>query len=488
MATQNAINSQDPIQVALGGTGAASFTANGVLLGNSTSAVAVTAAGTAGQLLVGATSAEPAWVTPTSGSGLSITTNSTTLSYAISAPVSIANGGTNATSMTNTDGVVYFDGTRLVTTAVGTATYVLTSNGSGVAPTFQAAGGGGVPSIAGTTNQITETGSPGATTLSIPSTFTPPGNIVMNGANSGGTVGLIEIGSSNFSIYSRGGSSNNFFINDGAALGNIGSTDTNNMGIGIGSLANLSNNGATYNVAIGRNALNLVYNTPGNVGIGYQALAFVSGSYNVAIGHQALNTTENNNYNIGIGYQAGTSQSGNITSNNNIYINNPGGGAGAESNVLRIGAGTGTSTQQINSAFISGIQTITVTGTAVLVSTSDQLGVAISSQRYKENICDMDDYSSDLHLLRPVTFTYKVGEDKSLQSGLIAEEVARVMPGLVVNDKEGLPQTVKYHDLPALLLNELQKAWGRINLLSERIEILEASINGTTLPKRDWRE
>jgi hypothetical protein len=46
--------------------------------------------------------------------------------------------------MATTDGVVYYDGTRLVTTAVGTATQVLTSNGAGVAPTFQAASSGGM--------------------------------------------------------------------------------------------------------------------------------------------------------------------------------------------------------------------------------------------------------------------------------------------------------------------------------------------------------
>ena len=52
-------------------------------------------------------------------------------------PVEIAKGGTNATSMTNTDGVCYFDGTSIVTTTVGTAGQVLTSNGAAVAPTFQ---------------------------------------------------------------------------------------------------------------------------------------------------------------------------------------------------------------------------------------------------------------------------------------------------------------------------------------------------------------
>lgn len=66
-----------------------------------------------------------------------------TLTASITNPIPIANGGTNATSMATTDGVVYYDGTRLVTTSAGTAGQVLTSNGAGVAPTYQAAGGGG---------------------------------------------------------------------------------------------------------------------------------------------------------------------------------------------------------------------------------------------------------------------------------------------------------------------------------------------------------
>lgn len=65
------------------------------------------------------------------------------MAYKRTSPMPIAEGGTNATVMTNTDGIVYYDGTALVTTAVGAATQVLTSNGAGLAPTFQAAGGGG---------------------------------------------------------------------------------------------------------------------------------------------------------------------------------------------------------------------------------------------------------------------------------------------------------------------------------------------------------
>ena len=58
-------------------------------------------------------------------------------------PLPINEGGTNATSFATTDGVVYFDGTRLVTTSAGTAGQVLTSNGAGVAPTYQANSGSG---------------------------------------------------------------------------------------------------------------------------------------------------------------------------------------------------------------------------------------------------------------------------------------------------------------------------------------------------------
>ncbi len=123
-----------------GGTGQTSFTAHTVLLGEGASSIASAGPGNAGQILVAAgASADPAFVTPTAGTGLSLSSNSTTLQYSLSIPVAIASGGTNATSMANTDGVVYFDGTKLNTTAVGAADYILTSNGSGNAPSFQPA-------------------------------------------------------------------------------------------------------------------------------------------------------------------------------------------------------------------------------------------------------------------------------------------------------------------------------------------------------------
>ena len=308
-----------------------------------------------------------------SGGGLNVT--GTTV---LNTPLGISSGGTNASSMANTYGVNYFDGTSIVTTAVGTATHVLTSNGPGVAPTFQAVAAGGVSSVTGTANQVTCSPTTGAVTVSLPSAITIPGNMTMQQGNSGGTVGYLQLGSSSYKAYSIA-SSTNFFINDGACIAAIGSNDTYNIGIGDGSLANLQNSTANYNVCLGYQSGNLIYNSQGNVGLGYQTLKLCSGSNNVALGYQALNTiqgTDNSKgYNIGIGYQAGTNQSGNINSNSNIYLNSPGGGS-AESNTLRIGNGTGTSTQNINTAFISGIYNITVGATAgvAIVDSTDQIG------------------------------------------------------------------------------------------------------------------
>lgn len=72
----------------------------------------------------------------------------------------------------------------------------------------------------------------------------------------------------------------------------------------------------------------------------------------------------------------------------------------------------------------------------------------------------MGEASSDLLKLRPVTFRYKQGQNDGshpLQYGLVAEEVAGVYPDLVVNGKDGQPETVQYYKLDAMLLNELQK-------------------------------
>ncbi len=153
-------------------------------------------------------------------------------------------------------------------------------------------------------------------------------------------------------------------------------------------------------------------------------------------------------------------------------------GTAGESNVLRIGFGTGNSTSQINQAFISGITGINVGAVpAVLVNSSNQLGVNTSTRKHKHNIEDMNDMSANILQLRPVTFAYNNDPLETTQYGLIAEEVDEIFPGIVYRNGDGEIETVLYNVLPVLLLNEMKKQNTIIQNLMERIKVLEGENN-----------
>jgi septal ring factor EnvC (AmiA/AmiB activator) len=93
----------------------------------------------------------------------------------------------------------------------------------------------------------------------------------------------------------------------------------------------------------------------------------------------------------------------------------------------------------------------------VVVSDAGQLGTVASSERFKKDIATMEKASEAILSLRPVTFHYKSDSKGTPQFGLVAEEVAKVNPGLVLPDKEGKPYTVRYDAVNAMLLNEFLK-------------------------------
>jgi len=86
-----------------------------------------------------------------------------------------------------------------------------------------------------------------------------------------------------------------------------------------------------------------------------------------------------------------------------------------------------------------------------------QLGVTVSSERYKTGITAMGANTAKLGQLRPVMFHLKTDPEGALQYGLIAEEVAKVYPELVIRDGSGRIDGVRYDELAPMLLNEVQK-------------------------------
>jgi hypothetical protein len=131
----------------------------------------------------------------------------------------------------------------------------------------------------------------------------------------------------------------------------------------------------------------------------------------------------------------------------------------------------------INNTFIAGISGKSVTGgAAVMINASGQLGTIVSSRRFKQDIEDIGDRSSGLMRLRPVAFHYKKFPNDPLEYGLIAEEVAEVYPDLVLRDKDGQIETVQYHKVNALLLNEVQTQNRDLKEQSETIHSLEVRL------------
>jgi hypothetical protein len=92
-----------------------------------------------------------------------------------------------------------------------------------------------------------------------------------------------------------------------------------------------------------------------------------------------------------------------------------------------------------NTTWIANVYAVPPSGLtqAVIVSDTGQLGTIFSSERFKKNIATMEKASEVILSLRPVTFQYKTDEKDTPQFGLIAEEVAKVNPALVLPDKEG---------------------------------------------------
>ncbi len=182
-----------------------------------------------------------------------------------------------------------------------------------------------------------------------------------------------------------------------------------------------------------------------------------SGYYNTFYGWKAGSSNTTGHDNTFYGFGAG---SNNTTGSSNVYIASVGAPSGNESNTIRIGW-QGDGDEQQNTTYIAGIYGTTSSGgIPVYVNSNGQLGTSTSSRRFKEQIADMDDSSNKLFELRPVTFFYKPQYDDGshlLQYGLIAEEVAKVYPDMVVYDKDSQPYTVKYQLLAPMLLNELQK-------------------------------
>jgi hypothetical protein len=276
--------------------------------------------------------------------------------------------------------------------------------------------------------------------------------------------------------------------NTATGLGALFSNDvgSNNTAVGFEALA--SNTTGIENTAVGFEALLMNTTISGQIGndntaTGFQALkSNTTGKFNTANGVDALSSNTTGNTNTAFGTQALFQCTGSsntalgdsagfqlTTGNDNIDIGNE--GVAAEANTIRIGTqGTQTKT------FIAGIAPNVLAGGpfTVGITLDGQLGVlGPSSARFKTEIKPMDKASEAILALKPVTFRYKKELDlKGIpQFGLVAEDVEKVNPDLVVRDKEGKPFGVRYDQVNAMLLNEFLKEHRRVEQLTKDFHV-----------------
>jgi hypothetical protein len=235
--------------------------------------------------------------------------------------------------------------------------------------------------------------------------------------------------------------------NTATGAGALFSNSTGPFNTANGTLALFSNTTGSGNTANGINALEVNTHGGGNVAVGASALfANTTGSHNTALGDGAgaSLTTRDNNINIGYNVQ---------------------GGAG-DTNTIRIG------NSDISFTFIHGISGAAISsGATVLVASNGMLGTVVSSKRFKDEIKPMDKASEPLLSLKPVTFRYKKEIDPAgiQQFGLVAEDVEKVNPNLVVRDADGKAYTVRYEQINAMLLNEFLKEHRKVEQLEARL-------------------
>jgi uncharacterized coiled-coil protein SlyX len=259
------------------------------------------------------------------------------------------------------------------------------------------------------------------------------------------------------SLFSTTDGTFNTGVGAGALVLNNGSANT-----AVGAAALLLNAAGNFNTAVGAAALLDNTSSFDNTAIGFQALTQTTGGANTAVGRGALDQNITGNFNTAIGKDAG----GLATGSGNVYIGHLIAGVAGEN----------------NHTYIRNIKDTSVNGAGADIVTIDLttglLGHASSSRRYKEDIRPMDKTSEVIYQLQPVTFHYKkeIDRTQSPAFGLIAEEVAKADPNLIVRDSRGQPESVHYEMVNAMLLNEFLKAHQKLEAQEATIAELKSTV------------
>jgi len=257
----------------------------------------------------------------------------------------------------------------------------------------------------------------------------------------------------------------------------------------IGYFALRYNTTGTYNTALGDRAL--YWNTSGmyNTATGYQSLYFSTGQRNTAVGYQALRANTTGHSNTAIGYQAGD----NITTGDyNIMIGyntdiptapssyrlNIGNTIYGNLSTDRVGIATGTSSGLSYTLVVAGDVSTTVGG--YRDGSSCVAGTCASDARLKKDIHYLSNSLDTIAALRPARFQWrkeaypdqKMPAKPRKDTGLIAQDVEKVLPHLVKTGDKGFKKVVYGLELQMHTIQAVKELKAKNDTLAAKNDIL----------------
>jgi len=264
------------------------------------------------------------------------------------------------------------------------------------------------------------------------------------------------------------------------------STGIGNIAIGVSSM--LLNDTGNANVAIGIFALTKSL-TDNNTAVGARTLDNnISGDENTAIGTDALGENSTGSHNTALGYHAGDN---NYTGNYNTFMGYNADVSGVRINATAVGySAFAECSNCLVLGSVDGKNGSNVTTKVGVATTSPQYPFQVGSEsdgsvavanswttfsdvRYKENIATIDHALDKIDNLNGYYYTWKNGDDKSRQAGLLAQDVEKVLPEIVNTNEQGY-KSVDYGKMNALLLQALKEQNDLIKTLQQRLEKLES--------------
>lgn len=190
-------------------------------------------------------------------------------------------------------------------------------------------------------------------------------------------------------------------------------------------------------------------------------------------GSFVVNNTSNANAAVA-GQTNGTGYAGMFSGGKGLYVTGSGTVLRAMGNVA-IGLGPD-ATEKLDVNGTARLRSMpSGSGTTVVVDANGVLMRQSSSARYKKNVRPLEVDPAAPLALRPVRFDWKHSGQADI--GLIAEEVAAVLPDLVVRDVAGRPDAVQYEKLSLYLLEVIQAQQKALDDLRERVAELEAAVD-----------